>query len=145
MRQQLTQRGLLRAREIREVLRDRIVERGDNFEFANVLVDDLTARATVDDAGVRWSNHEHRATPSALPPRAGWAMGNAGIVRDVLNGRTGPARDVVLFNAGAGLMVAGAVESVRAGIACAADAIDSGAARQVLDRLVGASRVEALA
>lgn len=63
---------------------DRIVERRDAFEFSNVLVDDLTARATVDDAGARWSNHEHRATPSDLEPRAGWAMGNAGIIRELL-------------------------------------------------------------
>lgn len=63
---------------------DRIVERADHFDFANVLVDDLTARATVDDTGVRWSNHEHRATPSAQEPRAGWAMGNAGIIRELL-------------------------------------------------------------
>jgi hypothetical protein len=49
-----------------------------------VLVDDLTARAIIDDAGVRWSNHEHRATPSDLEPRAGWAMGNAGITRELL-------------------------------------------------------------
>jgi hypothetical protein len=63
---------------------DRLVERGDDFEFANVLVDDLTARATVDDAGVRWSNYEHRAVPSDLEPRPGWAMGNAGIIRELL-------------------------------------------------------------
>ncbi len=63
---------------------DRITERGDDFGYANVLVDDLTARATVDDAGVRWSNHEHRATPGDLEPRAGWAMGNAGIIRELL-------------------------------------------------------------
>jgi lantibiotic modifying enzyme len=63
---------------------DRIVERGDDFDFANELVDDLVARATVDDAGVRWSNHEHRATPSDLEPRAGWAMGNAGIILELL-------------------------------------------------------------
>ncbi|MET9023705.1 lanthionine synthetase LanC family protein [Actinopolymorpha sp. NPDC004070] len=63
---------------------DRVVERGDDFCFANVLVDDLTARATVDEQGVRWSNHEHRATPSELPPRLGWAMGNAGILRELL-------------------------------------------------------------
>lgn len=62
----------------------RIVEHGDDFDFSSVLVDDLTVRATVDDAGVRWSNHEHRATPSDLEPRAGWAMGNAGIVRELL-------------------------------------------------------------
>lgn len=36
---------------------DRIVERGDAFEFANVLVDDLVTRAIVDDAGVRWPDH----------------------------------------------------------------------------------------
>ena len=63
---------------------DRIIERGDDFDFANVLVDDLTARATIDDAGTRWSNHEHRATPSDLAPSAGWAMGNAGIIRELL-------------------------------------------------------------
>ncbi|HEX2317990.1 MAG TPA: hypothetical protein VHJ18_03305 [Streptosporangiaceae bacterium] len=49
-----------------------------------MLVDDLTRRATVDDEGVRWSNHEHRATPSDLEPWAGWAMGNAGIIRELL-------------------------------------------------------------
>jgi hypothetical protein len=45
---------------------------------------DLAARATVDVHGVRWSNHEHRVTPSALEPRTGWVMGNAGIVRELL-------------------------------------------------------------
>lgn len=63
---------------------DRVVERGDDLEFADVLVDDLCARAVVDGAGARWSNHEHRATPSDLPPRAGWAMGNAGLLRELL-------------------------------------------------------------
>ena len=63
---------------------DRIAERGDDFGFADVLVDDLTARATIDDTGARWSNYEHRATPSDLEPRAGWAMGNAGIIRELL-------------------------------------------------------------
>lgn len=63
---------------------DRIVERGDDFGFSNMLVDDLSARATIDDAGARWSNYEHRATPSDLEPRAGWAMGNAGIIGELL-------------------------------------------------------------
>ncbi|MDQ3575519.1 MAG: lanthionine synthetase C family protein, partial [Actinomycetota bacterium] len=63
---------------------DRILERGDDSDFADVLVDDLKARATVDGAGVRWSNHEHRATPPNLEPRPGWAMGNAGIIRELL-------------------------------------------------------------
>lgn len=63
---------------------DRIVERGDDFDFADIVVDDLTTHATVDDAGVRWSNYEHRALPPDLEPRPGWAMGNAGIVRELI-------------------------------------------------------------
>jgi len=63
---------------------DRIVEEGDDFEFADVLADDLLDRATVDLTGARWSNYEHRATPSDLEPQLGWAMGNAGIVRELL-------------------------------------------------------------
>ncbi|WP_218023259.1 lanthionine synthetase LanC family protein [Nocardia altamirensis] len=60
------------------------VARRRAHEFADVLVEDLTERATVDQAGVRWSNHEHRVTLSDLAPRPGWAMGNAGIVRELL-------------------------------------------------------------
>jgi predicted kinase len=63
---------------------DRVVERGDDPSFAGVLVDDLATRATRDGRGARWSNHEHRATPPDLPPRTGWAMGGAGIVRELL-------------------------------------------------------------
>jgi lantibiotic modifying enzyme len=63
---------------------DRRVECGDSQEFAEVLVADLVARATADADGVRWSNHEHRVTPSDLEPAFGWAMGNAGIVRELL-------------------------------------------------------------
>jgi hypothetical protein len=63
---------------------DRIVERADDVDFADALVDDLTERATIDADGARWSNHEHRVTPSALQPLPGWAMGNAGIVRELL-------------------------------------------------------------
>ncbi|GAA2470255.1 hypothetical protein GCM10010276_00330 [Streptomyces longisporus] len=63
---------------------DRMAEQGDGAGFAQVLVADLAARATRDGDGTRWSNVEHRATPSALEPRTGWAMGNAGIVRELL-------------------------------------------------------------
>ncbi len=63
---------------------DRQVEHADGLEFGAVLVTDLVARATVDDRGARWSNYEHLADPSDLAPRVGWAMGNAGIVRELL-------------------------------------------------------------
>jgi hypothetical protein len=59
-------------------------EQADGMTFADVLVSDLAARATVDAGGARWSNYEHRATPPALAPRTGWAMGNAGIIRELL-------------------------------------------------------------
>ena len=69
----------------------------------------------------------------------GDAAENAGIVRGVLDGRKGPARDVVVFNAGAALLVAGRVASVPDGLRAAEAAIDSGAARATLDRMVQAS------
>ncbi|MEV0221596.1 lanthionine synthetase LanC family protein [Streptomyces sp. NPDC050704] len=63
---------------------DRQVERGDGRDFADILVADLAARATTDAEGIRWSNFEHRETPSDLAPATGWAMGNAGIIRELL-------------------------------------------------------------
>ncbi|MFC8665902.1 lanthionine synthetase LanC family protein [Streptomyces sp. NPDC057199] len=63
---------------------DRQAERGDGRDFADILVADLAARATTDAEGVRWSNVEHRETPSDLAPATGWAMGNAGIIRELL-------------------------------------------------------------
>ena len=75
----------------------------------------------------------------------GDAVQNAAIIRDVLKGKKGPARDVVLLNAGAGLYVAGAADSVRAGIARAVVAIDTGAAMATLADMITASRTEALA
>ncbi|MFE7312725.1 lanthionine synthetase LanC family protein [Streptomyces sp. NPDC057555] len=63
---------------------DRMAEQGDPPDFARLLVTDLVSRATRDAAGARWSNVEHRATPSTLEPHTGWAMGNAGIARELL-------------------------------------------------------------
>jgi len=84
-----------------------------------------------------------KASPSDL--RGGDAVANASIVRSVLDGRTGAPRDIVLFNAGAALLVAGRVSSIREGIAQAVVAIDSGAAKDTLDRMVRSSRAEAVA
>ena len=63
---------------------DREVENGDGLAFADLLVADLGRRATMDASGARWSNVEYRATPPELEPRPGWAMGNAGLVRELL-------------------------------------------------------------
>ena len=81
-----------------------------------------------------------KASQAAL--KGGDAATNAAIIRDVFAGASGAARDVVLLNAGAALFVSGRVESVRDGIANAAQAIDSGGAAATLDRMVRASNAE---
>ena len=78
--------------------------------------------------------------------RGGNAAANAGVVRDVLAGSKGPARDAVLVNAAAGL-VAFDLEAegpflarMQRAFARAAQSIDSGSAAAVLDRWVSLSR-----
>jgi lantibiotic modifying enzyme len=63
---------------------DHHVEQAGDLAFAEVLAADLAQRATVDTDGARWCNYEHRVSPSTLAPRTGWAMGNAGIARELL-------------------------------------------------------------
>ncbi len=79
-----------------------------------------------------------KSTAEAL--KGGDPATNAEIARRVLSGERGPARDIVLFNAGAMLLVADRARDVREGIALAAEALDSGQAAGVLERLVVESR-----
>ena len=65
---------------------------------------------------------------------------NAAVVRSVLAGTPGPHRDIVVLNAGAGLVVGGKAADLGEGIAIAQQTIDSGAAATTLDRLVTASQ-----
>ena len=58
----------------------------------------------------------------------------------VLDGQTGPARDIVLLNAGATLYAANVAASIGAGIDRAREALDSGAARGKLDAFVKATQ-----
>jgi anthranilate phosphoribosyltransferase len=69
--------------------------------------------------------------PEAL--RGGDAAACARITEEVLGGARGPRRDVVVLNAAAALVVAGAAADLRAGARRAAEAIDEGRARRVLD------------
>jgi anthranilate phosphoribosyltransferase len=61
---------------------------------------------------------------------------NVAICREVLAGRRGARRDIVLLNSAAGLIAAGRADDFSQGIAMAAESIDSGRARSVLERLV---------
>lgn len=71
---------------------------------------------------------------------------NAGIVRDMLGGATGPVRDAVLLNTAAGLTAydmnasGHLFDRISANIERAQESIDSGAAQQVLNNWVNASR-----
>jgi anthranilate phosphoribosyltransferase len=68
--------------------------------------------------------------------QGGDAAANAAIVRDVLAGKPGPKRDVVLLNAAYALLASGQVEDVVSGLAMARAAIDDGRAMARLDALV---------
>jgi anthranilate phosphoribosyltransferase len=65
----------------------------------------------------------------------GTAAENAAMVERLLDGETGPRRDVVLLNAAGALLVAGRVGDLKDGVALAADAIASGRARAALTGL----------
>ncbi len=65
----------------------------------------------------------------------GSAAENAAMIERLCSGEAGPRRDIVLLNAGAALLVAGAAASLAEGFARAAESIDSGRAGGVLDRL----------
>lgn len=82
-----------------------------------------------------------KATPADL--RGGDAAENALVVRRVLAGESGPARDVVVLNAGAALLVAGAVATIDEGLVRARVAIDCGEAARRLERLVAVTRTAA--
>ncbi|PWT85313.1 MAG: anthranilate phosphoribosyltransferase [Blastocatellia bacterium] len=84
-----------------------------------------------------------KVSPAAL--KGASADDNALIIARVLGGERGPARDVVLLNAGAALFVAGVASSVEDGILHASRAIDRGDAKRTLAQLVSISTAEEFA
>jgi anthranilate phosphoribosyltransferase len=111
-------------------------------------LDEMTTTGTTEVA--EWRDGDVRllnVTPEGVGlPRAtqddlagGDPRSNAVAIRDLLGGRTGPYRDIVLLNAAAGLLVGDKVETLREGVVLAAKAIDEGAAHLALERLVEAT------
>jgi anthranilate phosphoribosyltransferase len=86
---------------------------------------------------------EYEITPESVGLESGSLKGITGgsveinlrMAQAVLGGDAGPARDAILMNAGAGLVVAGLTEDIRSGVKRAAEAIDSGAAREKLEQV----------
>jgi anthranilate phosphoribosyltransferase len=75
--------------------------------------------------------------PSSLEPiQVRNAQESKAMLLGVLQGRAGPARDIVVLNAGAAIYVAGVARSMAEGVDKARAAISSGAARAKLEELV---------
>jgi anthranilate phosphoribosyltransferase len=64
---------------------------------------------------------------------------NARVAHELFGGARGPARDIVVLNAGAGLYVSGRVASVAEGVVAAQGSVDDGNATAVLEQLVAVS------
>jgi anthranilate phosphoribosyltransferase len=92
----------------------------------------LERRVTPEEVGLT------RASLSSL--EGGTPLENAQAIRHLLNGAHGPFRDIVLLNSAAALVVADKSPNLRAGLADAAQAVDSGAANDMLQRLVTATQ-----
>jgi anthranilate phosphoribosyltransferase len=71
---------------------------------------------------------------------AGTPGQNAAVLRGVLSGDSGTERSLALLNAGAAIYVGGAADSIEAGVRRAEESIDSGAARELMERYVELSR-----
>jgi len=61
---------------------------------------------------------------------------NAVILRGILNGEKGAKRDAVLMNAGAALYIAKKADTIDGGIKLAAELIDSGKAKETLEKII---------
>ncbi|HVF76336.1 MAG TPA: anthranilate phosphoribosyltransferase [Acidimicrobiales bacterium] len=112
-------------------------------------LDELTVSTTstvldLDNGSVRTYVVDPASLGLAVSPvsalRGGDASTNASLARAVLDGDRGPHRDVVLLNAAAGVVVAGLAVDLVEGLGVAERSLDSGAAREALDRLVQVSK-----
>lgn len=112
--------------------------------FGHDGLDELTTTTT--STLMSWEDGEVRtqevdATAFGLAPAqpadllGGDATVNAEAAHRVLAGDAGPHRDIVVLNAGAGLLVGGAVDDLAAGVEAAQACIDDGRAAGVLERL----------
>jgi anthranilate phosphoribosyltransferase len=112
-------------------------------------LDELTTTGATDVAEVKDGRIEvFEVTPAdaGLQParladlKGGDATVNAQAIRDVLAGKGGPFRDIVLLNAAAALIVGGKASNLAEGVEIAARSITSGSAAHALERLVAASQ-----
>ncbi|HBQ34877.1 MAG TPA: anthranilate phosphoribosyltransferase, partial [Ochrobactrum anthropi] len=94
-----------------------------------------TFEITPEEVGLR------RCDPAEL--KGGEAAVNAKALLGVLEGEKNAYRDIVLLNSGAALVIAGNAKDLKEGIALAAQSIDSGAALDVLQKVIAVSNDKA--
>ena len=80
-------------------------------------------------------------TATAAELKGGDPEANAAALRDLLDGKPGAYRDIVLYNAAASLIVAGKAADLKAGVKLATTSIDDGHARAALDKLVAITNI----
>ena len=118
-------------------VRHALVVHGDGMDELSTL--GPTQVAELRDGRVHVFQLDPTALGIAAPPaeaiRGGTPQENAAVTLEVLRGRPGPARDLVLLNAAGALVAAELAEDLREGLALAARAVDAGAAYEKLDAL----------
>jgi anthranilate phosphoribosyltransferase len=104
------------------------------------------ATRVVELRGGRIEGYEVTPAELGVEPEADGAVGagepdeNARVVRRVLAGEVGTERSLTILNAGAAIYAGGVADTIQAGVRRAEEALDSGAARDVLERFVDRSR-----
>jgi anthranilate phosphoribosyltransferase len=110
---------------------DELTVTGPSF-VAQIAGGDLRSfEVTPEQAGLK--RHELKDILGGTPEE------NAAAIHALFDGADGAYRDIVLLNAAAALIVADKADDLKSGVAMAKEAIDSGAAKQTLAKLVAVS------
>lgn len=110
---------------------DELTVTGPSF-VAQIADGDLRSfEVTPEQAGLK--RHELKDILGGTPEE------NAAAIHALFDGAEGAYRDIVLLNAAAALIVADKADDLKSGVAMAKEAIDSGAAKQTLAKLVAVS------
>jgi anthranilate phosphoribosyltransferase len=129
------------AAKMADVLQRLGVERAIVFHAGDGM-DELSVSSASSVIEIDGRRKEYQLDPAELglemapveTMRGGGPEENARLAREILDGATGPRRDVVLLNAAAALRAAGLAKDWKQGLGLAAEAIDSGRAGDVLQR-----------
>lgn len=121
-----------------------VVHGDDGLDEITLATPTLVAELRDGEIGLRKIAPEDfglaRCAPEAL--RVASADDSARVIRSVLAGGRGPARDVVLLNAGAAIYASDRVATIAEGLERAREAVDSGAVQALLERVVASSQRE---